>query len=78
MGASTAEILRQQLREKFPQAHGVRTDPAPVIQQGKPFERASFPAGAISEVIPAGPVAGLLLLVAGLLGDPEESSPHPE
>jgi hypothetical protein len=78
MGASTAEILRQQLREKFPQAHGVRADPAPVIPQGKPFERASFPAGAISEVMPAGPVAGLLLLVAGLLGDPEESSPHPE
>ena len=43
-----------------------------------PLTVASFPAGAISEVVPAGAGAGLLLLVAGLLGDPAEVSPHPQ
>ncbi len=66
------------MREKFPQAHGLRTEPTPVAPVGKPFEIETFPVGGISEVIPAGPVAGILLMVAGLLGDPEEASPHPE
>lgn len=78
MASSAVEILRQQLRDKFPQAHAVRADPEPVVPQGKPFRAEAFPVGAISEVVPAGPVAGLGLLVAGLLGDPEETSPHPE
>src|SRR5690606_4843870 len=43
-----------------------------------PFRSEFFPSGAISEVIPAVPAAGLVLLVAGLLGEPEEDSPHPE
>ena len=78
MTSSPVEILRQQLRDKFPQAHGVRIDPAPFVADEKPFNAAAFPAGAISEVLPAGPVAGILLMVAGLLGEPEEASPHPE
>ncbi len=78
MASSAAEILRQQLREKFPQAHGVRADAAPPVPQGKPFELNTFPSGAISEVVPASPVSGILLLVAGLLGDPSDASPHPE
>jgi hypothetical protein len=71
------ENLRRQLREKFPQAHGVPPD---VGQQGlgNPFRPESFPPGVISEVIPAGPGAGLSLLVAAVLGDPEEDSSHPE
>ncbi len=78
MTSPAVEILRQQLRDKFPQAHGVRADPTPVAAQGKPFRAEAFPPGAISEVIPAGPVAGLALLVAGLLGEPAETSPHPD
>ncbi len=45
---------------------------------GNPFRQESFPCGAISEVIPVTPTAGLALLVAGLLDEPEEHSPHPE
>ena len=78
MASPAVEILRQQMREKFPQAHALRMDPQPVVPQGKPFRAEAFPVGAISEVVPAGPVAGLALLVAGLLGEPEETSPHPE
>jgi hypothetical protein len=78
MASLAVEILRQRMREKFPQAHALRIDPQPVVPQGKPFCSEAFPVGAISEVVPAGPVAGLSLLVAGLLGEPEETSPHPE
>lgn len=78
MTSSAAEILRQQLREKFPQAHGVRAEPQVPVPGQKPFHIETFPVGAISEVVPAGPVAGILLMVAGLLGEPDEWSPHPE
>ncbi len=37
-----------------------------------------FPAGAISEVVAAGPGAGLALVIAGLLGEPPQVCPHPE
>ena len=43
-----------------------------------PLRVASFPAGAISEVVAAGAQAGVLLLLAGLLGEPDEVSPHPQ
>jgi hypothetical protein len=78
MASPTVENLRQQLRDKFPQAHGMRVDAAPVLPQGTPFRAEAFPLGAISEVVPAGPAAGASLLLAGLLGDPAEASPHPE
>lgn len=78
MASPAVEILRQQLRDKFPQAHALRSDPEAVVPQGRPFRAEAFPVGAISEVVPAGPVAGLTLLIAGLLGDPAETSPHPE
>lgn len=78
MSASPIEILKQQMREKFPQAHGMREEVEFGAGAGKPFEVVTFPANAISEVIPAGPVSGISLLVAGLLGEPVESCPHPE
>lgn len=78
MSLSPVEILRQQLREKFPQAHGLRAEPEISRPAADIFSAEAFPLGAISEVIPAGPGAGLMLLVAGLLGDPQEVSPHPE
>lgn len=73
-----AEIMRQQLREKFPQAHGLPAEPQVLAPEHKPFHIETFPVGAISEVVPAGPVAGILLLVAALLGEPEEASPQPK
>jgi hypothetical protein len=72
------ETLRQQLREKFPQAHGVRAELGLLEGLGMPLTVASFPAGAITEVTSGGLGAGLGLLVAGLLGEPEEVSPYPE
>ena len=78
MASSAVEILRQQLREKFPEAHGMRAEPKVLAPQQKPFHVDTFPFGAISEVVPAGPVAGIQLLVAGLLGEPDEVSPQPE
>ncbi|HEX7261479.1 MAG TPA: hypothetical protein VF258_06655 [Luteolibacter sp.] len=78
MSTFAIENLRRQLREKFPAAHVVRAEPSPAIPASKPFTPDAFPAGVISEVVPAGPGAGILLLVAGLLGDPDEAAPHPE
>ncbi len=79
MPAPRIEELRRELREKFPRAHGLRssTEDRPEAVELS-FRLESFPAGAISEVIPAGPAAGLSLLVAALLGNPPEESPHPE
>ncbi len=75
---SAIELLRQQLRDKFPQAHGARPgggEPSPTPRLFRPDE---FPLGKVSEVIPAGAAAGLVLLIAGLLGDPDELSSYPE
>lgn len=72
------EILRRQLREKFPQAHGLRPAVVPAGGAAMPLTAASFPAGAISEVVGDGAGSGLLLLLAGLLGEPDGVSPHPE
>ncbi len=78
MGAATLETLRQQLREKFPQAHGVREEARLPEKVNNPFDLNGFPQGAISEVVPAGPGSGISLLVAGLLGEREEIAPFPE
>lgn len=72
------EILRQQLREKFPRAHGVRPEAGVAAAHGTPFTAEAFPAGAITEVLPAGAGAGVALVLAGLLGEPAGPSPHPE
>jgi hypothetical protein len=74
--APTVEILRRQLREKFPQAHApcpretVKAEPVHLLTT------AAFPKGAISEVVCAGPVSGLGLWVAGLLAEPEGTISH--
>jgi len=78
MDIPTLEILRKQMRDKFPQAHGNHADLAAPLSSGKPFRAEAFPLGAISEVVAAGPASGISLMIAGLLGDPEEVSPHPE
>ncbi len=78
MSSLAVENLRKQLRDKFPQAHGLRAEPTVEVPDGRPFNSDAFPVGEISEVVPAGPVAGILLMVAGLLREPEEVSPQPE
>ena len=78
MTTSAVAILRQQLRDKFPQAHGLRAEILEKPERGVAFTAEAFPLGAISEVVAAGPISGLGLWVAGLLGEPERSNPHPE
>ena len=56
--------LRRQLREQFPEAHQSQPPPADLPPAtGLP----AFPAGAISELSPAGPATGLSLVLAHLL-----------
>jgi hypothetical protein len=69
------EDLRRQLREKFPQAHApvlMATEEQP--DEGQPFDPGFFPPGMISEVVGS----GVGLLVAGLLGEPEELAALPD
>lgn len=69
------EDLRRQLREKFPQANVA----ASMVAEEKPdpgqaFDSGFFPPAMISEVVGA----GVSLLVAGLLGEPEETAALPD
>ncbi|WP_035615782.1 hypothetical protein [Haloferula sp. BvORR071] len=75
MAAPVIEDLRRQLREKFPQAHAASLmTPAGKTDAGQSFDPAFFPPGAISEALGS----GLSLLIAGLLGEPEEVAPLPD
>ncbi len=69
------ENLRRQLREKFPGAHiAVAMAAEEKPDPGQPFDPGFFPSGMISEVVGA----GVSLLVAGLLGEPEETAVLPD
>lgn len=74
MAAERIEDLRRKLREKFPQAHGVRAEVGDEVAVERPFEPGFFPAGAISEVVGS----GVGMLVAGLLGEPEACAALPD
>ncbi len=79
MTATPLQDIRRQLREKFPAAHGF----TPVVEAPEEvcktlFEIATFPAGAISEIIPAADGGGLSLWIAGLLAEPEEAAEFPK
>ena len=76
MPSNVVEMLRRQLREKFPEAHAVRPPPEPQVPVENLFSPRFFPAGGISEVLTDG--AALPLLLAGLLGNPDAPAPHPE
>ncbi len=79
MTATTLQEIRKKLREKFPAAHGLAAVPESVERLSeKPFEIATFPAGAISEIIPAAEGGGLSLWIAGLLAEPEEAAEFPK
>jgi len=77
--APTLDQLRRQLREKFPGAHPARglrnVEPPAAFDFLSP---ASFPRGAITEVIPASRRAGLSLFVAAMLGQEPAASSLPE
>lgn len=76
MPSNVVELLRRQLREKFPEAHALRPPPEPEIPAENLFSPQFFPAGEISEIIAGG--SALALLIAGLLGNPDAPAPHPE
>lgn len=79
MTPPTLQDLRRQLREKFPAAHGAApVSEAPTEAAKSLFETATFPAGAISEIIPAAEGGGLSLWIAGLLAEPEEAAEFPK
>lgn len=78
MPPTALETLRRELREKFPQAHAARAETGARNEAVDPFSMDAFPAGAISEVVCGAAFSGLGLWVSGLLGEPEETSPHPE
>lgn len=78
MSSPRLDELRRQLREKFPQAHRVRPEVDIPARSAASLAQESFPAGGISEVVPAGPDAGLFLLIAGLLENGDRASPQPE
>lgn len=76
MPSNVVEMLRRQLREKFPEAHAPRPPREPETPVENLFAPQFFPAGEISEVLAHG--SALSLLLAGLLGNPETPAPHPE
>lgn len=79
MPSPTLEDLRRQLREKFPQAHGLAALPqVPELVAERPFEVSYFPAGAISEIIPSADGCGISLWIAGLLAEPDEVPEFPK
>ena len=68
MAAVTVDELRKRMREKFPQAHSLERGLESIAEEaGTLFDAGMFPAGAISEVVPAGRFSGIALMVAGLL-----------
>ncbi|MFT4176767.1 MAG: hypothetical protein QM627_08920 [Luteolibacter sp.] len=80
MAALTVEQLRKQLRDRFPEAHGVRSR-ATLLPAREALALDDFPPGAISEVVPEGGASGLTLLIARFLEDenfPNFPSPYPE
>lgn len=79
MATATVQELRQQLRKKFPQAHLSRLASPDREKSGFAFgDPNSFPAGAISEIVPedSSPVLGLIL--AQLLGEPAAADSIPD
>jgi hypothetical protein len=79
VSTTSLQEIRRQLREKFPAAHGsVKVEEEPPVITRKPFEISTFPARAISELIPAEKGCALSLWIAGILGEPEETAALPE
>ena len=79
MSTASVQDLRLLLRKKFPQAHAARfEEPAHEKTRLRFSDPATFPAGTISEIVPAGPEPVLGLLLAEILGNPETPSEIPD
>lgn len=77
--ANTLQEIRRQLREKFPAAHGLAAVRESVENVSEsPFDPATFPPGAISELIPSAEGGGISLWIAGLLAEPDEPAAFPK
>jgi hypothetical protein len=64
----TIQQLRQQLRDRFPQAHRAAAVPESSPAPAAVFpDAACFPQGGISEISPIGPASGAGLVLASLL-----------
>ena len=79
MDSSTLQDLRRQLREKFPQAHGLAVLPKAAGEVAeKPFGVYPFPLGAISEIVPSATDGGAISpWIAGMLAEPAEAASFP-
>ena len=69
----TLHSLRQQLREKFPDAHQDRRVETQALTASLP----AFPKGALSELSPDGPASGLSLVLGQLLATPKSKIQDP-
>ena len=69
----TLPALRQQLREKFPEAH--RESDYPPSLSSSSSRLPAFPTGALSELTPVLPASGLSLILAELLQENRLESP---
>ena len=75
MGLAAVEVLRRQMRERFPRAHGFgggvgggnEGEERDVLNVGGVLDVGMFAVGGISEVVAVGRCSGISLLVAGLL-----------
>jgi hypothetical protein len=79
MASSVLQDLRRQLREKFPQAHGLAVLPKASGEVAeKPFGVDSFPVGTISEIVPSSTDGGAISpWIAGLLAEPAGAAAFP-
>jgi hypothetical protein len=76
---ASIQDLRLLLRNKFPQAHAARLDEPPPVETRLRFsDPATFPAGALSEIVPEGSAPVLGLIVSEILGAPEKAADFPE
>ena len=64
------QMIRQQLRERFPAAHESRAAPPALSRRGLP----DFPRGALTELAPTTTSPGLSLVLARLLEDEDQES----
>jgi len=80
VASPSVQDLRLLLRKKFPQAHAVRLEETPLAEEPRLrfSDPTTFPAGAISEIVPEGTAPVLGLLLAEILGTPEGFAEIPD
>lgn len=82
MPPASVQDLRLLLRTQFPQAHAARLDETNGADTSANVplfsDPSTFPAGALSEIVPDGPSPVLGLLISEILGSPGKVSAFPE